>query len=587
MDTNLKNIPIQKDEDKTMASKTDNITTENGAPSLNTTNDPRLNLFFKTVRDIGNLDVILPLVKTLRQKNIKRKQELLLKEPELYYSSDTEDVEKKLYDNKNLYDLIDKSLEISELDTLKIIFNWRDCRGGKGDHEGFIVAFQYFISKFSSNILKQNLDNIVKYGCYLDLIKLWHCFKNNYLNEKKADIILKYISKQLIKDKMTLELYESGTAISEESKDNKTDKNISLLAKWIPSENSHWDIISCNAKPHSPMSNTKRDLTHSNRFLINLCRYVFNLKDQFVTPEYLKRLRKEYLVPLRKHLKIVETNITSKDYETIDFEKVPSVAMKKYYMLFAKHVTERYSSYLYSVKSGTKKINSSQVYPHDLVRNYLQKSTNIINDVVEEQWKVINFKVRSSGVFNNSLVICDVSNSMIGTPMEVAIAFSILGMNDRQIITFSEIPEIHNVIGDTLYSQVNSIKNMKWGLNTNFESVCDLILQMDKQIDKLFIFSDMQFDQALAKSSKTHFENLKQEFEILGKKMPTIIFWNLRGNTKDFPVYDNENNVILLSGYSPSLLNFILENTEITPLSMLMNIINNTRYDSVKFEKFL
>jgi len=81
--------------------------TENGAPAYASTLDPRLNLFFKTVRDLGDFE-----------------------------NSDAAC-------NSLLYELVKSSWEVDKLDTLKILMNWRDCRGGKGDYSGFLVAMAY------------------------------------------------------------------------------------------------------------------------------------------------------------------------------------------------------------------------------------------------------------------------------------------------------------------------------------------------------------------------------------------------------------------------------------------------------------
>jgi hypothetical protein len=123
---------------------------------------------------------------------------------------------------------------------------------------------------------------------------------------------------------------------------------------------------------------------------------------------------------------------------------------------------------------------------------------------------------------------------------------------------------------------------MEWGWNTDFAKVCDLILGMeDKSITKIFIFSDMQFDKAIQNGDATHFQVLKQKFADNGRVMPTIIFWNLRGNTKDFPVRSNEQGVVMLSGYSPSLLTALLDGEEITPLSIMLQTIRAPRYDRI------
>lgn len=491
--------------------------TENGAISLGSTKDPRLNLFFKTTRDMGKLPI-----------NIDK---------EINNENDINSM------NKKLYKMIDESWNVSPIDTMKILFNWRDCRGGKGDYTGFISSMIH-ISNKNPKWLIENIDNIPEYGSWLDLVKLWH-FVSDEIKESIMIYMLRTIHDDIINN-----------------------EKISLLAKWLPSENSKWDIV--NGKS----------------FVIELCKVIFNKENSIITTRDIKKFRKEILVPLRKKLNIIETPLCEREYDKIKYEHVPSLAMKKYRKAFKNNDTVRFEDYLSQVSNGEKKINSSQVYPHDLVREYLKYDSEP-NQVIEEQWKSIKERVNGSGVFNNSIVVCDVSSSMTGTPMDVSIALGLLGLFENKVITFSEYPQLHFVPDGSLYSQVQNIKRMHWGGSTDFEKVMDLVLGLsyrneNNKIKRIFVFSDMQFNIAFSNSNNTHFEILKSKFIERGLEMPQIIFWNLRGDTEDFPVSCDENGVTLMSGYSPSLLNNLLDNKEITPMAFLMNLINSPRYNKIK-----
>jgi hypothetical protein len=495
--------------------------TENGAVSLGTTQDARLNLFFKTVRDMGVMD-----------------------------EWDNEQ-------NKKLYTMIDESWDVNPLDTLKILMNWRDCRGGKGDHRGFVVAMRYVAIHYKE-WFDENIEVIPTYGCFLDLVKLWHIIPS----ESKR-LVMNFLRRCLENDIHTLKRVSDGS--------------VSLVAKWLPSENSKWDRY----------PGDKREIGHG-RFTHALCRNLFNIGDEErVKSSDIKKLRCEYLVPLRAHIDIVETKLCQKMYDDIEYEKVPSVALLKYKKTFKRHDADRFLQYLSDVTNGEKKINASQVYPHDLVRHYLHTHTPL-DPVVEEQWKEIKKKVLASKAFDRSIVVCDVSGSMSGTPMEVAIALGLLGMFNNKIITFSKEPQLFHVNDGPLYQQVRAVRDMDWGYNTDFERVMDLVLGMnaslnnEQSIKRIFVFSDMQFDQAMTNADKTHFEKIKIKFKAAGTEIPQIIFWNLRGDTSDFPVSYDEKGVVLMSGYSPSLLKGLLDGVEITPLQCMLNIIHNERYDIVK-----
>jgi len=459
--------------------------TENGAPSLASTKDARLDLFFKAVRDI---------------------------------------------DTSQLIELIKESWKVNKLHTMKILMNWRDCRGGKGDYDKFVIAMSH-IADVEPAWLHCNIPVIPEYGRYLDLIKIWHV-----VPPASQALIMEYIVDQLKKDHAS------------------TDPSISLLAKWIPSEKKKWD----------------------KGFVKALCRALFKVSS--VKSNHIKQLRKEYLTPLRTKLKIVERNLVERDY-TFPYEAVPSCAMQKYKKAFKKNDEERFQEYLDEVANGKKKINAGQVYPHDLVRQYLQGEDE--NQVIEEQWKVLVEKVKQSGAFDQSLVVCDVSGSMEGTPMEVAIALGLL--SQTKLITFSANPKLHDVPYHlSLHDQVRNVRAMDWGMNTNLELVMDLVATMPGPIKRLYIFSDMQFDEAVTCSrfsSKTSYELLKEK---LGGNIPQIVFWNLRGNTKDFPTGIDDNGVIMLSGYSPALLTMITDAKDINPLNIMLSLIESERYNKVQ-----
>jgi len=493
--------------------------TENDALSLARTEDPRVDLFFKTVRDIG----VLP-------------------------SGDGEDAIK----NQHLYDMIDASMSLYPLDTMKILMNWRDCRGGKGDHRGFIVAMTYIAKKYKE-WFAANYKIIPEYGSYLDLVKLWHYVEDD------TDILFHFLD-----------------VLNADLKKMENNEPVSLLAKWLPSEGSKWDKPKKNPLP--TISTYNMSLTQ----LLGMFLLSTPKEKSFKRRAY---LRKEYISPLRKYIKLVETKMCAKEFDKVDYQAVPSVAMQKYKKAFLRNDKDRFSSYLASVAEGKAKINASQVYPHDLVRQYM--TYNAVEDpVIEAQWKVIKETAQKTRAFDRSIVVCDVSGSMEGTPMEVAIALGLLGLYENKLITFSEHPTLHCVPNGSLYEQVRNVMKMSWGCNTNFERVMDLVLGLSARnpadsIKRIFVFSDMQFDAAMDASSSTHFELIRERFLKAGVEMPQIVFWNLRGETKDFPVKFDQQGVVLLSGYSPALLTSLLDGKDVTPLSIVQNVINSPRYDLV------
>jgi hypothetical protein len=487
------------------------ITTSNGAPSHASTLDARLDLFVKTTREVGVLGVDL-------------------------LSDQT---------NATLFEMIDKSWVVDPLDTVKILFNWRDCRGGKGDYTGFIVAMAYVASKYGAWFVA-NFKVIPEYGSWLDLVKLWHC-----LGPENKSLVMGYLVEKLEADFEIL--------AGEEDK-----SSISLLAKWLPSENSKWDRYG-----------------GKDRFVISLCKQLRGkASSSWVQGHVIKTYRKVYIAPLRAHLQLVESKLCAKKFDEIKYECVPSVAMKKYRKAFTRNDVDGFALYLEQVKKGEKKINASQVYPHDLVRHYL--NGGILDDVIEAQWKVLKLGVEATKAFDQSICVCDVSGSMSGTPMEVAIALGLLGLHNDSVVTFSANPTLHVVDSSTsLQAQVKNMVRMEWGMNTNLEKTMDLVMGLKEPIKRVYIFSDMQFDVAIGQPGATLFTNIKAKYARAELQMPQIVFWNLNGSTKDFPVTSDENGVVLLSGYSPALLTALVDGDDISPMNMLLKVIRGVRYEKI------
>ena len=67
-------------------------------------------------------------------------------------------------------------------------------------------------------------------------------------------------------------------------------------------------------------------------------------------------------------------------------------------------------------------------------------------------------------------------------------------------------------------------------------------------------------------------------YEDAGYTMPKVVYWNLHAVNDNNPVTFNETGTALVSGFSPALLTSLLGGGDITPLSMMMNIIDSERY---------
>ena len=490
------------------------IITENGALSLGLNDgiDPRVAFFFKTVRDTP--------VETV-----------------------------------NL--LLSRAWQESPLDTLKLVFHLRDCRGGKGEKKQFHFCLTWLLANHQEE-LRRNFDSISFYGSYKD----WLFFLGTALEK---EMVTRFTA-QLTMDKGLLA-----------SPDPKVKGTISLASKWAPTEGCAHD----------------REHEASKKFAggLGVKKVVY---------------RKEYLVPLREHLRIVESSMCEGDWESIDYSKVPSVALKRYKKAFQKHSPEKYKEFLEKVKAGTVKMNVNRLHPHEILEPYLAHFSSFsgnattVDETVEVQWKVFVENIRTRWAekgLGNAIVMSDVSGSMSGVPICVSVSLGILiaelatGPFHNRWITFSSDAKIEEIHGANLLEKINNMVKTHWDMNTNFQSAFDNLLTTAKMFNvppaqmptSVIIISDMEWDTACPNNDRTNYEEIERKYDEAGYKRPRLIFWNVRTGNGDiqFPVTSSVPNCALVSGFSSDLLDIFLTGEQMNPYQVMRKAIDAPRYDRV------
>jgi small GTP-binding protein len=103
----------------------------------------------------------------------------------------------------------------------------------------------------------------------------------------------------------------------------------------------------------------------------------------------------------------------------------------------------------------------------------------------------------------------------------------------------------------------------------------------------VLIISDMEIDMATynyrtrSGLSATLFETLAHKYEEAGYKLPKLIFWNVNSRTNTIPITQNENGVVLLSGFSKNLMSMVMSN-ELDPYKALVSELMVPRYDVIE-----
>ena len=541
------------------------------------------------------------------------------------------------------YSLIDKTLDDPDIDVdfldylYKIMLHTRDIINGKGEYTLFYELLYSWVrmqinygddckGQIAGELLKKTLDSLIDlpgvkedhpYGSWKDFKYIL-----NYVRDKMH---VDYPNELLINTVVFRHIiYLYSTTLKRESYefDKTEDCKLSLLSRWIPREKSKkfgW-----------------------------IARYIASA----TWPEYIKSAssnvqkksaeRKVFtkyrntIVALSEKLGTIQIDQCRNTWGNIDFDKqATSITLSRQRFAF-QYVDKKgivrgksddrlqckknYEEYIAKCNKGEKTIKAARVGLVDLVRD----AVNISNFADRTQKDSINLQWKESGKNLKSLedfiAMVDTSGSMTidnANPLHAAIGLGIrIAENStlgKRVLTFSSQPKWINL--DNTGSFIDMCKKLKndtnWGQTTNFNSALDLILESCVKDDLppenvermvLAIFSDMQINQADPKAKSMN-DLIKRKFAAAGMRTSHnkpynpchILYWNLR-STSGFPAATTEQNITMMSGFSPILLNSLCEKgidalKELTPWNNMIDILNHERYswtkafvDQIQFE---
>ena len=437
---------------------------------------------------------------------------------------------------------------------MRWLFYCRDVRGGLGERRLFRVVLKH---------LAQNLPDVARsvfnfapeYGREDDI---WCLLGTNL-----KDNVIEAIEHQLQEDKRNM----------------SDGKSISLLAKWLPSENAS----SKTTKAYATIIRNGLGMT--------------------------SKSYRQMLSQMRKYIDVVERKMSAKQWGEINYEAVPSRANLIYNGAFLRNDEERRRAYLGALSKGEAKINASTLFPHDIVHKYnvgrysWDYAVGKTDAALEALWKALPDTVKGN---DNTIVVADGSGSMtirVGntgvSALEVANALAIYfaerssGEFKDKYITFSHSPQLVDFSNaQTLREKIQIALRHNEVADTNIEATFDLILKtavnnhmsQEDMPKNVLIISDMEFNQATGyrhASNETLFKTIENKYAAHGYKLPRLVFWNVNSRTGAIPVKENELGVALVSGFSPNIVNMVMSN-KLDPFECLLDVLNTERYDPIE-----
>lgn len=424
------------------------------------------------------------------------------------------------------------------LTALKCLFYIGDCRGGQGERRFFRVCFRWLCMNYPE-VARFNAPLIPYYRRWDDLIYS----TINTPVEKDALEFIEYILKKDMQE--------------------PDDTKLTLLGKWLPSENA----TSLKTKATADKIRKFLHMTHK---------------------EYRKTLSE-----LRKRIKVLERYMSANEWDKIEFDKIPSVAGFRYKEAFIRHDCDRKKkntvTYEEFAKDATTTVNAATLYPYECVREAFSICSVDVTKrlMVNKYWDNLTDYIRNAKF--NGIAVVDTSGSMMGTPLNVAVSLGLYcaeknsGPYANHFITFSSKPELVEIKGKDFYEKATYIRrNGNWQMNTNLKATFDLLLKVAKaknckqeQIpENLIIISDMEFDECVSQGDNLLMEIVAKEWAGAGYRMPHIIFWNVNARHNLIPY--TKGRVSFVSGFSPSIFEQIMSGKE--SIELVYDVINQDRY---------
>ena len=382
------------------------------------------------------------------------------------------------------------------------------------------------LAKINPTKVANNLDKIVDCGRWDDLFVL--------LDGPAAKAVWVFIEEQLRLDIEGM----------------KKNQPISIFAKWAPSIN----------------TSSKETRALAKRFCKEL-----GLSE---------RTYRKTLSALRRHIGIVERLMSAGEWDKINFETVPSVAMSRYINTYNKRCRERFEEYKASLIKGEAKINAATLTPTDIALKYLNNG-KYLDAVDEAQWDNLTNYV--NGGFD---VVCvaDVSGSMMwdsNRPMAASIGLATYfaqrnkGAYHGMYMTFSREPSfIHLRDGKGIKECFDTVMRTEVGYNTDlnavFEAVYETAVKAKEAPRAIVVISDMEIDSWFNEGDfcASIVSKWNEKYQKAGLEAPKLICWNVESRHGTVLAQQNEK-VAFCSGYSASVF------------ANLITLITKSAYDAM------
>lgn len=347
----------------------------------------------------------------------------------------------------------------------------------------------------------------------------------------------------------------------------------SLIFKWLPSENAS--------------SEKTKELARAIR------------KSLGITSKQYRKL----LSWGRERINVLERLMSSNQWDKISFDHIPSRAGLIYKNAFARRDILK-AKYEHFMQDKSTKVNAKDLYPHEIAHRafYTDSSDEVNRLALQKYWD--NLPNYYGNKKENGIAVVDVSGSMSGQPMEVAVSMGAYiaekahGPFANHFITFSTQPELIKFEGIDVVDKFKRCVRADWGMNTDLKAVFDMLfdtavknhIKQEDMPERIYIFSDMQFDRCVSVGNSwysyasqfeidTMMEVEKKRWARYGYKLPSVVFWNVNAAFKNnIPAIGEGFSYV--SGFSPVMIETILSGKD--GIDLMLEKLNSERYKMIR-----
>lgn len=298
-----------------------------------------------------------------------------------------------------------------------------------------------------------------------------------------------------------------------------------------------------------------------------------------------KAYRKK-LSALRRYTNVVETKMSANEWETINYETVPSVAMKRYTCAFNRRDFERFTDFKSAVTKGEAKINATTLYPYDLIYDLIYDGSTD-RAIIEAQWKAQKNWFKGGAKI---IVAADVSGSMYGMPMAASIGLAMYcatfnpGPYHGYYLTFTDKPR---------FFKFDENKSLEWnvaqcskevGYNTEmdkmFKAIYEMSVAANDAPDALVIISDMEIDRFMRPNACDDIiTKWVNKFREAGLECPRMILWNAECRQNTYLARSNNPYVSFVSGCSASTFSNLTQLIDLSPYEAMRAILDKYEFN--------